>query len=519
MLKNFEERLYPLAEIYENSEADVKKLFCAHIKVAESLADTDLKSGDKIIWRQDAGKTAGDFVMSFMEKCNNLENIQTIDYEGFFNTLLSEYNVRSRYGMHPRVKILGPIEARLTQYDTVIIGEANEGCWPQMPRADMWMSRPMKKDFGLPQPERAVGVAAADFAHLLNAPEVYVTRAKKVDGAPSNKSRWWLRFETVLAANFNSQADKYDFIYEQPFSVWARNLDSCAEPRACAAPAPCPPVEHRPRILSATNVDNLRRDPYTIYAKYILDLYPLDDLDKEDSASDYGSFIHEVLQKFNDLHNRDYPEKEKAEAELLKIAEEKLKDKHIKDETAALWRERILQQLKWIVETEIRYREDIDLVHNEIKGQIKLNAPAGDFTITAKADRLDETKDGYVNIIDYKTGKSASVRAVVAGNAPQLPIEGIIAEAGGFADVLPQMVKSFQYWDFKTVKTTSEEQSRKAMEVTVKNLAELLADFDNPETPYIANPVRGLGSDYAHLSRFLEWSVKEDVVEEEDENE
>ena len=124
-----------------------------------------------------------------------------------------------------------------------------------------------------------------------------------------------------------------------------------------------------------------------------------------------------------------------------------------------------------------------------------------------------------MNIIDYKTGKSASVRAVVAGNAPQLPIEGIIAEAGGFADVLPQMVKSFQYWDFKTVKTTSEEQSRKAMEVTVKNLAELLADFDNPETPYIANPVRGLGSDYAHLSRFLEWSVKEDVVEEEDENE
>ncbi|MBP5215560.1 MAG: hypothetical protein J6039_03275, partial [Alphaproteobacteria bacterium] len=191
LLKNFEERLHPLAEIYENSVADVKQLFCAHIKVAESLADTDLKSGDKIIWRQDAGKTAGDFITSFMEKCNNLENIQTIDYEGFFNMFLSEYNVRSRYGMHPRVKILGPIEARLTQYDTVIIGEANEGCWPQMPKADMWMSRPMKKDFGLPQPERAVGVAAADFAHLLKAPEVYITRAKKVDGAPSNKSRWW----------------------------------------------------------------------------------------------------------------------------------------------------------------------------------------------------------------------------------------------------------------------------------------------------------------------------------------
>lgn len=511
LLDNFKERISPLTNLYKQKLNNLKELFLTHIKVAESLADTDLKSGDKIIWRRDAGKTAADFVSSFLEKCEHLENIQTVDYVGFFNVLLSEQNVRSRYGMHPRVKILGPIEARLVQYDTVIIGEANEGSWPNTPKADMWMSRPMKKEFGLPQPERNIGVAAADFAHLLNAPKVYVTRAKKIDGAPSNKSRWWLRMETVLSANFNLCSSEYDFIYKQPFSGWARRLEYCDNPQACKAPHPCPPVERRPRVLSATNVEKLRRDPYTIYAKYILSLYPLDELDKEPSNLEFGNFVHEVLQEFNNIYDKAYPPAEKAVSELRNIVSRKLAESNISDETAALWLPRIWQIINWVVERETSYREDIEQVHNEIKGQVKISAPAGDFVISGKADRIDETKDGYVNIIDYKTGRDATAKAMTSGNAPQLPIEGLIAETGGFAGIMPKKVKSFQYWAFKNkINSTTEEKSEEAIAVIANILRELTAAFDNPERAYIANPVRGAADDYSHLSRFLEWSIRED---------
>lgn len=54
-------------------------------------------------------------------------------------------SVRTNYGTHPRLSILGPIEARLCHFDYVILGEANEGIWPKAAQADMWMSRPMKK--------------------------------------------------------------------------------------------------------------------------------------------------------------------------------------------------------------------------------------------------------------------------------------------------------------------------------------------------------------------------------------
>ena len=66
-----------------------------------------------------------------------------------------------------------------------------------------------------------------------------------------------------------------------------------------------------------------------------------------------------------------------------------------------------------------------------------LAGPAGPFTLTARADRID-VGDGGLVITDYKTGaracKTWRARAT-QGEAPQLPLEAAIAAAGGFADV------------------------------------------------------------------------------------
>ena len=81
-----------------------------------------------------------------------------------------------------------------------MIGGVNETVWPQSAGSDPWLSRPMKKDFGFPLPEKAIGILALDFCNLLAAPEVYLTRADRVEGTPMVKSRWLMRLETVLKA-------------------------------------------------------------------------------------------------------------------------------------------------------------------------------------------------------------------------------------------------------------------------------------------------------------------------------
>jgi inactivated superfamily I helicase len=48
----------------------------------------------------------------------------------------------------------------------------------------------MRLELGLDLPERRIGLSAHDFAQLLGMPEVFLTRATKVRGAPTVASRF-----------------------------------------------------------------------------------------------------------------------------------------------------------------------------------------------------------------------------------------------------------------------------------------------------------------------------------------
>ncbi|MBR6355417.1 MAG: PD-(D/E)XK nuclease family protein [Alphaproteobacteria bacterium] len=511
----FKAILKPLEDIYAQPQADLQQILETHIKVAEKLADTDAKFGSQLIWRDDDGAVAAKWVSDFMPKSASFGNIKLNDYGGFFTALLMEQSVRKRYGTHPRVKILGPIEARLTQYDVTIIGEANEGIWPNQPQADMWMSRPMKLDFELPLPERQIGVAAADFAHLMNAPRVYVTRAKKVGGNPVNKSRWWLRFETVLTANFGDKKETYAFIYQKPYAYWAKNLDRRDEYNPISAPEPRPALERRPREMSATNIEKWRYNPYTIYAKYILSLYPLDDLDTPKQSYDFGNIVHNVLKKFNDEYNSDfYPDADEARTILLELGNDEFDKNKVPEDTRIFWQSRFESIVEWIINKELSYRPSVSEVKNEINGSMTMQGPLGDFKITAKADRVDILKNGCLNILDYKTGKDKSANDMVEGKAPQLPIEALIAQKGGFPGVAGAPIESLQYWAFQDkFNATDAEQSAEAMKNIQTIVQKLINAYDDISWAYLVKPkpsnVKDY-SDYDHLSRIGEWGTHYD---------
>lgn len=519
IMADFADRLLPLKKLYEDRYADLKDIITAHIKVAQSLADTDVKTGEKIIWRKEDGQAAAKFFVDLMKNGTELGQIDMNDYLPFLVTVMTEQNVRAVYGFHPRIKILGPIEARLINYDRVIIGSANEGIWPNLPKGDMWLSRPMKKTFGMPQAERNIGVCAADFAHLLHAPEVYLTRSQKVDGAPTDKSRWWLRLETILEAVFcdkNKQKSEYDFIYKQPYSSWAKNLERCNNPQPIKAPRPCPEVKYRPRRLSASKVEILMRDPYSIYAQKILHLYPLNNLDRAKEVFDFGNIVHETLEDFCREYNSSYYPEDATE-KLMAIGIRKFAEKNIEKETITFWEPRLRAIIDMVVKREKEYRPMIKQIHPETEGEIEFIGKAGPFFISGKADRVDEMTDNSVHIIDYKTGHGRSTSEIEEVTAPQLPVEALIAQEVGFNNVGKKKVSSMQYWALKGKQgLTDEEQSQKAIQKIRETLQKLINEFDNKDRPYLAKPILG-GSgqydDYDHLSRFLEWSVRDDEAE------
>ena len=499
--------LSPLVSLYETPSVKLSDLLKKHIAVAEELASTDLKSGDKILWKGEDGEAAARFMADMLDKADVLGNIAPEEYADWLSVLMGGVTVRRRYGAHPRLKILGPIEARLIKFDRVIIGEVNENSWPQTIKADPWLSRPMKKDFGLPLPEKNIGVQAGDFSSLLAYDEVFLTRANRVQGTPMVKSRWLMRLETVLQAVHI----KPEQLEASQYLNWAIYLDKAQILQRILPPAPKPPVSARPRELPATAIENLMRDPYIIFAKYILKLKPLDDLDQDQTFADYGNIVHAVLEEFNNKYNKAYPVN--AREELIRLGDYYFKEHHISAEQKAFWWPNFLKTVDWLVEKETFYRQDVLQIYNEVKGQYNFNAPAGKFTVTAKADRIDVTKDHKLNIIDYKTGQARKPKEIEQSYAPQLPIEAIIAEKGGFTDVPAEKVESLRYWQLGRKETGIFANADKVLQNTYERIVELISLFDFEETPYLSKPNPKCApkySDYTQLSRLDEITFGEE---------
>lgn len=500
----------PLAELYANPQADFTALLQTHLQVAEALSGSKNGGGDKVLWRGDDGRKAAALFSKVLPQLKVLEQIDPKQYAAVLTRLMATETVRPLYGTHPRLKILGPIEARFNQYDVVIIGEVNEGVWPVLPSSDPWMSRPMKKDFGMPLPEKAIGVMAADFCQLMCAPEVYLTRAKRVTGTPMNKSRWLLRLETVLKA-YGKEAET---LLDYKYTSLARLQDTPAVQDKIVVPAPKPPIESRPRRLSASWLERLICDPYSVFAAKILRLKQLDAPDKDLSFADYGNLIHGILEEFNTKFPQELPSD--AREQLINIGLNKFQSAEISAELRAFWWPSFVKTVDWVLAQEAICRPDIKQIYNEVEGQMEFAAPAGPFIAEARADRLNFNKDGSIDIIDYKTGSIRSNKQVHAGYAPQLPIEGLIAASGGFSKngrkIPTGKVNKLSYWRLGN-KITEITETDKVLVQTRENLQKLISAFDFETTPYLARPNPKYVpkySEYDHLERIKEWATEED---------
>ncbi|MHA1563930.1 MAG: double-strand break repair protein AddB, partial [Alphaproteobacteria bacterium] len=290
----------PFAALMTSGPQQLDVLLRAHIAFAEALAAThEQTDGAARLWRREDGEAAARLIAELATATADLPPLEGRHYPALLEALMAGLVVRPRYGTHPRLAILGPLEARLQHFDLMILGGLNEGTWPPDPRPDPWMSRPMRRDFGLPDADRRVGLSAHDFVQAFCAPEVVLTRALRVDGTPTVPARWLTRLEHVAERTGLRSLETRP----QPWTHWQRLLDRTDERRSSRRrPAPTPPVAARPRRLSVTQIETWMRDPYAIYARHILRLRALDQIDAPADAAQYGTLIHQVLDDFIAAH-------------------------------------------------------------------------------------------------------------------------------------------------------------------------------------------------------------------------
>jgi ATP-dependent helicase/nuclease subunit B len=441
------------------------------------------------------------------------------EYAELFKTAISDRVVRRTEIPGVRVHIYGLLEARLQRVDRVVLGSLVEGVWPPETRSDPWLSRPMRHALGLDPPERRISLSAHDFAQALGADEVILAYPAKLSGAPTVISRFVQRLAAVAGDERWSRACRRG----RQYIDWARALDHAAEPRRIDRPAPKPPRAARPTALSVTDIESWLRDPYTIYAKYILGLRELEPVDLPPGAADRGTVIHGALSEFTKSFAAALPP-DPATA-LIEIGAKHFAALDDYPEARALWWPRFRRIADWFAAWETARRGRIAGLTAEISG--KIDIPVGDrmFTLRCRADRIEQVAEGRYAILDYKTGSVPTEKQVRIGISPQLTLEAAILRRGGFSGIAAgASVDELVYVSLKGGKPAGdgvpidfkEGDANAHAERALEKLTAVAARFEDEQQPYlplVLSMWKSRYGTYDHLARVKEWSVGSDEDE------
>ena len=437
--------------------------------------------------------------------------IDKSDYVELFAAVLAGRVVRRPLRPELRVRILGPLEARLTESDRVVLGGLVEGTWPPESNNDAWLSRPMRRRLGLDLPERRIGLSAHDFAQLLGSRDVVLSRAAKIGGSPTVASRFIQRLAAVAGPRWQAAVTR-----GENYLVWARELDRPERIAPAPQPAPKPPRAARPKGLSVTEIEDWLRDPYTIYAKHILHLKPLDAVDTEPGAAERGTIIHAAIGEFTKRFADRLPSD--PARELIALGEPHFAALADFPEARAFWWPRFLRIAHWFTRWEAERRGTVAEISAEIRGEIDIALDKTSFRLRGIADRIERGRDGRYAIFDYKTGAARSEKQVRAGLAPQLTLEAAMLRQGGFKDIpAGGAVAELAYVLLKGGEPageakpiafkddTPDSQADRALE----KLRALARRFEDENQPYrsLVHPMWATHYGvYDHLARVKEWS-------------
>ena len=512
----------PLTDLGETAAA--KNWAEALARTGEALAGDGEAAGADRLWSGDAGEAAAELIGDFLREAEALPELSLSDFTAALLEMARSRMVRPRYGAHPRLQILGPLEARLVSADRVILAGLNEGVWPAGGRADPFLSRGMRLAAGLEAPERRFGLAAHDFAQLACSPDVILTRARKQDGAPTVASRWLWRLRTLARGALGEAESAAALAPATDYPALAAALDEpCEAVSSIAEPMPRPPVDARPRTLSVTRIETLIRDPYSIFAEKVLGLKLLDPPDGEPGPAERGNAYHKAIEVWVDSLPDAAGLPRDALERLVGLGRDALLGAGFPEDRLGLELPRFARAAGFLVDWEAERRRDPDArfktVLTESRGELTIDAPFGPFTLTAKADRIDLRPDGALDIIDYKTGAPPSGPEVKAGFAPQLPLEAAMAARAGFPDCPSHEPGDMIYLrlnggkepgkETHLVKAPGTEEAVDLAEDALEDLKKLIGWFDDEAFAYRSQPrakfVNRYG-DYDHLARRKEWA-------------
>ncbi|MHA7971082.1 double-strand break repair protein AddB [Rhizobium sp. CAU 1783] len=469
------------------------------------------------LWSDEAGETLAGKLGEIMSADGHIEadGPQWID---IFGALTASDAVKPKAMRHPRVFVFGTLEARLQSVDMTVIGGMNEGSWPGQTTNNPFLSRLMKAEMGLEPPERRIGQLAHDFEMASGTRHLVYSRALRQGSAPTVASRWLQRLLALGGKPFEKELKARGDVYRHYASLIDRGDNQLAAQR----PAPKPPADLQPTQFSFSEVGRFRRDPYSLYARRILKLDPVDGFNEDPGTAERGTLYHRIIERFvSEGHDPALPQAEEA---MQRITNELFDQERLPTHIDIVWRQRFAAVGRAFVEWERQRRPEIRKTLTEARGAIEL---LNGIKLTGVADRIDVKGGGFADIIDYKTGLNPSSAQARSLLDPQLALEAAALRAGAFRDAGPLTPENLLYVRLKPTETLRIDQVNNELtgrgdnkksatdlaDQSVDELAKFVEALRSGTRGYVSRLMpaqqNDFGGEYDHLARVAEWSTAE----------
>ncbi|MGB5420202.1 PD-(D/E)XK nuclease family protein [Algibacter sp.] len=356
-----------------------------------------------------------EYVFRFNELFNelsrlNLEHSHIKDISALYSIykeLLSSETLDFQGEPLQGLQIMGMLESRVLDFETVIISSVNEGILPAGKSNNSFIPFDVKLENNLPTYKEKDAVYTYHFYRLLqrakNVYIIYNTEADVLTGGEKSRFITQLELEGIHKLNYQTIVPQVPTI-EASFNIVKKTEDLQQQIIKMAGEG-----------FSPSSLTNYIRNPIDFYYQKILKIKDHDDVEETVAANTLGTVVHNTLEDFYKPFIGDFLTVDGVKKLKAKI--EQTVTHHFKNE----YKEGDITKGKNLIVFEIAKRyvsnfldleikaleagDQIKIIAIEANNDIKIDIPELNFPIRirGKVDRVDEC-NGITRIIDYKTG-------------------------------------------------------------------------------------------------------------------
>jgi hypothetical protein len=409
-----------LKQIAEKSSLLIDLLFSnwnSSIEVIlKNCSQLIIKIKNKLDENKDSNLLSLEYLFRFNELFNELSRLNseynhiknTSTLYGVYKELLSSETLDFQGEPLQGLQIMGMLESRVLDFETVIISSVNEGVLPSGKSNNSFIPFDVKLENNLPTYKEKDAVYTYHFYRLLQrAKTIYIlynTEADVLTGG--EKSRFITQLELEDLHQIHHQIITPEVPIIHPTKQIIKKTDDLLNTLK----------EVAEKGFSPSSLTNYIRNPIDFYYKKILKIKEHDEVEETIAANTLGTVVHNTLEDFYKPLQGQF-----LSIDSIKKLKTQIKEKvtfHFKNE----FKEGDITKGKNLIIFEIAKRYVSNFLDSEIKdlkagntikiraieseNKVLINIPELDFPVklTGKVDRVDEY-NGVTRIIDYKTGR------------------------------------------------------------------------------------------------------------------